>query len=854
VTHFELVAAYDAEDLHTQYNLASVLARLDRDDEAETAFRKALSLNPTHVSTLYALGQFMMQSGRAEEGIELIQRSEEIRTRHGGDTIGMQYGEQGFYAIAYDYAGDALAAPAPIDVAFTRGEAMNVAAWTLAPTDGAATLVSASIAGAPEDTRALVSADIDNDGTADLVAWVPVGSDLQPMIRTGDTWSADGFSGAGAVSGSTVAAVSLDKDHDGDIDLMWCAESGCVIAVNDGAGQFAVEDAANQGIETGTLSPPIQIEFSDVDNDRDVDFIVADATAVRVFANQRDGTFTAMPAGLEGAGGGPMAVVDLDKDGSMDLLLGGSAGLRHLPNERGVFGAPRTLVEGAVGSVIVTDVDNDGFLDPVFASTTGLSVLHNRGAGEWNRRDDLFADSGGVVPLAAWDVDADGDNDMATRQPDGGIAIWTNEGGNANKSITVNAAGVGDNLFGIGAKVEVLAGALRQRFERTRPIPRVVGLGSRETVQSVRVLWPSGVLQDEVNLPSAEVATITQLDRKGTSCPLLYAWRDGAWRFVTDFLGGAAIGYQKAPGVFGVPDTDEYVLIEGGLEETDGWLKLRMNNQLEEVLWFDQVELVVVDHPAGSEVYPNERLMPGPPWPEYKLWASHDVRPVDLAVEEFEELPFKGYAEMHTLELDLGGFDPAERVVLLLDGWIDYADSSANVAAIQAGAKLVPPRLTVASRAGGWRDASERMGFRRTPEDDERGSDRVVRLRRSPCPDRNEHAHPLATGAGDGRRFGPAARCPTDSRHRGTTGRRVPTQQRPQALLVRPRAGGAARRLESARRRLHRVRRCERAARRDRRCIRHDAQRRRGRVELRGAGATGRRNDAIVPAVRGWFR
>ncbi|NIS36881.1 MAG: hypothetical protein GWO04_46155, partial [Actinobacteria bacterium] len=46
-------------------------------------------MNPTHVSTLYALGQFLMQSGRQEEGIELIQASEEIRTRHGGETIGI---------------------------------------------------------------------------------------------------------------------------------------------------------------------------------------------------------------------------------------------------------------------------------------------------------------------------------------------------------------------------------------------------------------------------------------------------------------------------------------------------------------------------------------------------------------------------------------------------------------------------------------------------------------------------------------------------------------------------------------------------------------------------------------------
>lgn len=752
VGHFQTVAAYDPDDLHAQYNLGGILARLDRADEGEAAFRNALAKNPTHVSTLYALGQFLMQSGRQEEGIELIQRSEEIRTRHGGDTIGIAYGEQGPYAIAIDYPGNVLAAPPPIDVRYETGASIDSdpdGAWSLGPVDGHAALIVAAggtlhtltaatgeLDAPPGTIRALVAGDLDNDGTVDLVALVGDGSVLIPYHRIGDNgWATDGFSGTGGIQGETAAIVAVDKDHDGDLDLFWCGETGCAFAVNDGSANFEVDGSDAFGFSTGRLSAPIQVGFSDIDNDRDIDLLVADAGEVRLLTNQRDGTFSSIgpDRGLgTAAGGGPLAIVDLNKDGAMDLVLSGPDGLRWLENTRGRFGPAEVLAADGNGEFTITDIDNDGFLDLVFSTGQGISVLHNRGTGAWERRDDLFANAGpGDSPLASWDADGDGDHDLAVRASDGIVTLWTNQGGNANQSITVTAEGIGDNRFAIGAKVDVLSGALRQKFEWTRPVPLVVGLGGRDTVQSVRILWPSGVLQDEVNLAAAEIAAIQQLDRKGTSCPLLYAWRDGEWRFVTDFLGGAAIGYQKAPGVFSTPDTDEYIVITQGLSTDDGWLKLRLNNQLEEVIWFDQVELIVVDHPTGSQVFPNERLMPAPPWPQFKLYASNEVRLVVSArsvetgtdvterlrenervtVDDFALKPYKGYAETHTLELDLGPFGEGQRIVLLLDGWIDYADSSANVAARQAGASLVPPRLTVADGSGRWLEAADRMGF-----------------------------------------------------------------------------------------------------------------------------------------------
>ena len=286
--------------------------------------------------------------------------------------------------------------------------------------------------------------------------------------------------------------------------------------------------------------------------------------------------------------------------------------------------------------------------------------------------------------------------------------------------------------------MEIRSGSLYQKFEvqgygrHLRGTSQVVWLGlDSAKVDSITVRWPSGVLQSEINVAADRVARVKELDRKGTSCPLLYAWNGKQFEFVTDFLGGCAIGYLQAPGQYNTPDTDEYVRIEGRqLVPRDGKYLLNLNNQLEEVILFDQAQLLVVDRPAAIEVYPDERLMPGPPFPGFKIITAADARLPRSAVDQqgkdilpliaskdrvypdgFRSLPFKGYAEPHSITLDLGDLASARKIVLLMDAWIDYADSSSNLAAGQAGVALVPPLLQVKDRAGEWKTVIPALGF-----------------------------------------------------------------------------------------------------------------------------------------------
>src|SRR5262249_26098833 len=139
--------------------------------------------------------------------------------------------------------------------------------------------------------------------------------------------------------------------------------------------------------------------------------------------------------------------------------------------------------------------------------------------------------------------------------------------------------------------------------------------------------------QAETEFPGASPRTpnsislnITELDRKPSSCPYLYAWNGRRFEFVTDFMGGGEMGYLEEPGRSNTPDPDEYVRITSDqLKEKDGRYDLTVTNELEEALFVDRLQLLGIAHPIGTEVYPNEGMSDPPK--RFKLFVTQHARP-----------------------------------------------------------------------------------------------------------------------------------------------------------------------------------------------------------------------------------
>ncbi len=359
---------------------------------------------------------------------------------------------------------------------------------------------------------------------------------------------------AGILSVNRPAGLTfVDFDHDGDLDLFVTGQpagskpsgSSNVLWRNNGNGTFtnwtAETGLGGEGATTGVV-------LSDINNDRAVDMVVTGlGAAPTVWLNPREGPFKALPL-YEDAGLAPTVgiyVFDFNKDGWMDVALthAGPPGVSLWRNVEGkrFERVPLPINDATSGwGITAIDFDNDGWIDlaVVLETARGPELRVLRNVGEHGFEDvtaKLGLDKIKLLEprsVIAADVDGDNDSDLVVSQLGADPVILRNEGGNRNHALRIDFKGLADNKTGLGTKVEVFAGALWQKWEilgatgymSQGPPEILAGLGSADHADIVRMLWPTGVLQDEIEVAANKPVTFTEIDRRGSSCPTLFVW------------------------------------------------------------------------------------------------------------------------------------------------------------------------------------------------------------------------------------------------------------------------------------------------------------------------------------------
>src|SRR5579884_3318047 len=531
---FETVQRLAPNDAHTAYFIGAIQFQLGSYSAAASSYVRSIDLDPTFASAYFGASRAytaLEQPERAriyQDRFQALTRDSSLNA-----TAGNQYGEQGPYGLAEEADAVAAAPMNNIEVRFSNvsvREGIRTSGTTACALDldrdglpdlfvgdslyhnrGNRTPRFEKVA-TLQTANACAAGDYDNDDYTDLLITTANGTVLYHnnkgrLVQTPI-----------AVAATADAAAFIDLDHDGWLDFV----IGSRAFRNKADGTFS---EIQMPVVSGSLSSLVPTDF---DNDRDIDILESTpgGTAV-VLSNNRDGTFTRVDVEPELTNHSISGIVfDFNKDSWMDFFFTRADKpallLRNSPTQRFTpVDLPLAANLIADRGAAAFDFDNDGFIDLAFLARGNegytLKLLRNLGSDKFedvSARTGLdkvrFADPHEVL---AFDIDNDGDTDLIVTQNGAPPVVLQNDGGNRNGSLKISLKGLKDNHSAIGTKTEIFGESLRQKVEVTGPLPVLFGT-ARSHPDFFRMLWPTGVVQDEIpgNLNHAEYQ---ELDRKG---------------------------------------------------------------------------------------------------------------------------------------------------------------------------------------------------------------------------------------------------------------------------------------------------------------------------------------------------
>ncbi|MCF6283814.1 MAG: VCBS repeat-containing protein, partial [Candidatus Hydrogenedentes bacterium] len=278
---------------------------------------------------------------------------------------------------------------------------------------------------------ALLTDDLDRDGDTDLVLANSSENFVATVLGTGTSLAIERRFPAGT---SPRMAVAGDINKDGDIDLLVANLNSREVTFLPGDGSGAFETAIS--IPAGGRARALALGH--LNSDSNLDFVVTnlDESRVAIFTGRGDGSFdTVTYYDVRGSdstrSAEPRSVViaDVNNDNNADLvvgnanrdtvaiLIGAGDGTFGVATEYGVGNFPL--------SVQVADFDNNGALDIAVANgvdvdgsgtqASAIHVLPGNGDGTFDSDNMIgYVANTGPGSLIAWDMDQDGDIDLAT--------------------------------------------------------------------------------------------------------------------------------------------------------------------------------------------------------------------------------------------------------------------------------------------------------------------------------------------------------------------------------------------------------------------------------------------------------
>jgi Flp pilus assembly protein TadD len=730
VAQFEGLLRLVPDEPVSHYNLGVLHKLADKRDDAVREFETAERLNPNLSAAHFQLYNLYRQARRAADAARELEIFQKLKALTEGAAIPEDV-EWSYYAEIYDpIAPRPESEPAPppkfedrkladgFDPA-TAGllvldafgdRRLSVLAWSSSGAQlyrNGTTLVADSGLAGLKDIISIAAGDYDNDGLPDLCIITTAGAALYHNNKGRFEKSS-----LKLPAGHFSKAVWIDFDHDYDLDLILLGEN-VALARNNGEAGFS-DDTAGFPFVKGDVIDAAAIDL--IADTNGVDLVVSYRDHAGVLYRDRLlGKYEAVPLDALPAGAKGLTAFDVNNDSWTDLAADGLLLLNHQGKLELLAGLE------AKGPLTFADLANRGIADMLAAN----GVFRNLGL---DRFEKTPVEIPAAVTAAESDFDGDGRADVALIASDGSLHVLRNATETRNNWLSAGLNAVKNMKLAPFAKVEIKTGSSYQK-RIYQGVPLLFGVDSYKIADAVRITWPNGTIQNEAEQPVDKAIEYQEQQRLSGSCPMIFTWDGGKFRFITDVLGVAPLGAASGDGSYFPVDHDEYVQIPGeALQAVNGRYEIRITEELREVSYLDQVKLIAVDHPAGVEIFTNDKFK-SPPFPGFRLFGvnrrvyplrarddqGRDVLPRllhrDRTYPDGFRRDYLDVAELHSLDLDFGKAAPGNRAVLILNGWVDWADGSTFMAASQEKKDLVLPYLQVKDAAGRWKTVIEDMGI-----------------------------------------------------------------------------------------------------------------------------------------------
>jgi hypothetical protein len=390
------------------------------------------------------------------------------------------------------------------------------------------------------ESKSIIAVDYDNDGDRDIFI-TNIKGKLKLYRNDGGNYT-DVTVSAGLTNDSVnaTAAIWFDYNRDGLLDLYVGIYSGYLTNTlypnrmykNMGNGQFQDVTASTNTANTG--NKVLALTVIDYNNDNWPDIYIASDRRVgnAMLRNNGNGTFTntSVQTGtyyeLDAMG---LSAGDYNNDGYFDLYISnGQEGNVFLKNNgNGTFSNVAVTLGMTINKICwgnnFFDYDNDGDLD-LFVCASGGSpnrsneLWKNNGNGTFTKVTNAgFNDDFQSYGNAIGDFDNNGYYDIATLNEGDNISLWKSSGG-TNNWIKIKLQGVYSNREGIGSQITVYRNG--QSFTRyvncgqsycsENSLTQLYGAGTVNTIDSIKVYWPSSAINMIRNINVNQTITIIE--------------------------------------------------------------------------------------------------------------------------------------------------------------------------------------------------------------------------------------------------------------------------------------------------------------------------------------------------------